>query len=78
MMMTLLGRIGQFTTFIGVILLIVFFVTDQLKTPNYIYFFLSVGLLLLGMNFIRKGRLPKQPSSRFRLFHRSDHDQEKE
>jgi hypothetical protein len=76
--MTLRSRIGQFAVFIGVILLIVFFVTDQLKTPNYYYLFLSVGFLLLGINFIKKGRSPTQSSGRFRLFHQPDDDQEKE
>lgn len=76
--MTLRGRIGQFAFFIGVILLIVFFVTDQLKTPNYLYFFLSLGLLGLGINFMRRGRIKKPPSGRFRLFRQSEDDQEKE
>ena len=76
--MSLRGRIGQFLFFIGVMLLIIFFVTDQMKTPNYWYLFLSLGLLLLGVKSMRKGRIPKPPSGRFRMFRRSDHDQEKE
>jgi len=69
--MTLGGRIGQFCLFLGLLVLILFFITDQVKNPNYLFFCAgSLGVLIGGL-MMWKGRNPTSPSGRFRSLRRA-------
>jgi hypothetical protein len=69
--MTLRGRIAQFVFFVGMVLLVVFFVSDQLKRPEYPYLCTAFVLLLLGLVGMLRGRKPGAKSSRFGVLHKS-------
>jgi len=61
------SKIGLFFIYIGLILLIVFFVTDQALHPSYGYFFAGFALLFLGIFMVWKSRAPVEPNTaRFR------------
>jgi sugar phosphate permease len=61
-------QVGQFLILLGIIGLIVFFVTDQVKQTNCLYFCSGVLVLILGVYAMWTGRNPPQPSERFRFF----------
>jgi hypothetical protein len=61
-------QIGQFLILVGILGLLLFFVTDQVRQPNCLYFCSGLVVLLLGVYAIWTGRAPPQPSQRFRLF----------
>lgn len=63
-------QIGQFFGFLGLILLVLFYISDQVKTPDYGYFCPGLLLLLLGGYLMWLGRGPTTPSERFRIFRR--------
>jgi hypothetical protein len=63
-------RIGSFFVFIGLILLVIFFTTDQAKYPSYGYFFVGVALVFLGGFLWWRNRKPWPPAERFRAIHR--------
>jgi hypothetical protein len=65
--MSLSGRIGQFLLFIALIILIVFFATDQAQEPVFSYFCWGMIFLFSGLFLIWRGRKPPPPSSRFRI-----------
>lgn len=66
--MSLSGRIGQFLLFIALILLIIFFATDQAQEPAYSYCCWGMLLLFAGLALIWRQRKPPAPSTRFRIF----------
>lgn len=66
------GRLGEFFLFIGLILLIIFFATDQSQDPQAWLFFLGLLVLGLGFYFIRRDWKPPGPSQRFRIFRKQD------
>jgi hypothetical protein len=74
-----LGRIGQFFFFIGIILLVVFFATDQNKSFQPGFFFFGLVLSFLGVYLIWRDWKPVGESKRFRMLRRmrkkDTHDQ---
>ena len=69
--MTLGGRLGQFAFFVGLVLLVVFFVSDQLKKPEYPYLCSAFVLLWLGVVGMVRGRKRSHLSSRFSVLRKS-------
>lgn len=61
-------RVGRFLFFVGIIVLMVFLVTDQLKNPDYRYFCCGVLLLGLGGYAIWRSRSSPTRTNRFGLF----------
>lgn len=61
-------RIGQFFAFIGLIALVIFFASDQVRQPAFGYF--CGGIVLVALGIALYMRKPKQPieSARFRMF----------
>lgn len=70
-------QVGQFLVVIGLISLIVFFITDQVKTPDYMFFCSGLLVVILGGYVMWSGRNPPQPSERFRIFRRRAEKREK-
>lgn len=65
------ARIGQFFLFLGLIVLVVFFGTDQVRQPVYGLFCIGSVLFGFGILLIWRNRQPPPPSERFRLFRKS-------
>jgi disulfide bond formation protein DsbB len=65
-----LGRLGQFLFFIGIILLIIFFVSDQNTYFQPGFFFIGLILSFLGVYLIWRDWKPTGKSSRFRTLRR--------
>jgi hypothetical protein len=64
-------QIGQFFLVIGVIMLAVFFVTDQSQNPQYLLFFGSFVVLAAGISLMVRNREPLGgDSARFRSVRR--------
>jgi len=66
------GRLGEFFLFIGLIVLIIFFATDQSQDPQAWLFFLGLGMLGLGAYFIWKDWKPPAPRQRFKMFRKQE------
>ena len=62
------SRLGQFFLVIGLVMLIVFFGTDQSQNPQYYLFFLGAPLTALGIFLYWRNRKPAEPSNRFEGF----------
>ncbi len=60
------GRVGQFILFIGLILLVIFFTTDQAKHPQYELFFFGLIGVGCGVYLIWRDLKPPPESQRFR------------
>ncbi|MBN2148981.1 MAG: hypothetical protein JW726_16470 [Anaerolineales bacterium] len=60
------GRIGVFFLMIGLVLLVIFFTTDQAQHPAYGFFFIGAALTFLGGYLIWRNRKPPAPTERFR------------
>ena len=61
------SKVGQYFIYIGLILLVVFFVSSQNEHPAYAYFFAGFGLLFLGGYIYWRGLQPVCPNpERFR------------
>ena len=60
-------QVGQFFLILGVLLLILYFITNQAKSPPTIYFCIGVLLLLLGIYIMWVGRNPPMDRERFRM-----------
>lgn len=60
-------QIGQFLLYIGLIALILFFITDQVNTPYYLVFCFGVLIIILGGYIMWRYRSPAPPSRRFRI-----------
>ena len=65
-----LGRVGQFFFFIGIILLVVFFATDQNKNFQPGFFFFGLALSFFGVYLIWRDWKPTGESKRFRTLRR--------
>jgi uncharacterized membrane protein HdeD (DUF308 family) len=61
-------RIGSFLILIGLILLVIFFASDQSQDPQFGLFFGGTVLTILGGFMFWHFRPPPTPSGRFRLF----------
>jgi 4-amino-4-deoxy-L-arabinose transferase-like glycosyltransferase len=64
------SKIGRFLLFIGLILLVVFFATDQAKNPSYAYFCIGAVVVILGGLLMVRGHQPPAESMRFRTLRR--------
>jgi len=80
--MSLSGRIGQFLLFVSLILLIIFFATDQARQPVYSFCCSGALILILAILLIWRGRTPPpETSARFGMLRRlrgDERDQEEE
>jgi Sec-independent protein translocase protein TatA len=66
-MQTFKFQIGQFFLVIGVIMLAVFFVTDQGKNPQFLLFFGGLLIIAAGVSLMTRNRTPLAGESmRFR------------
>lgn len=63
-------QIGQFLLYIGLIALILFFITDQVNQPYYLVFCFGVLIMILGGYIMWRYRSPAPSSGRFRMFRR--------
>ena len=72
-------QVGQFFIFVALIILIVFFITNQVGSPEFLYFCSGFALLIWGGYLMWRGRNPTPSSSeRFRSIRRiSERGQEK-
>ena len=64
------SKLGRFLLFIGLIILVVFFATDQAKHPSYGYFCIGVVIAILGGVLMIRGHQPPDESMRFRTLRR--------
>jgi hypothetical protein len=73
-------QIGQFLIFLALIILVVFFVTNQVGSPEFLYFCSGFLFLILGGYLMWIGRNPTTASSgRFRSIRRiSERGQKKD
>jgi hypothetical protein len=67
-----LQRLGSFIMLIGLILLVIFFASDQSQKPEFELFFSGSLLTILGGFMILRYRPPAQPSGRFRVLRGMD------
>jgi hypothetical protein len=65
------SRVGSFFVIIGLVLLMIFFFTDQAKYPSFGYFASGGALLFLGGYLWWSDRKPPVESSRFRALRRA-------
>ncbi len=72
------GRVGQFFLFAGLIMLILFFFSDQGETPMVGLFFAALACTILGALFIRKDWKAPGPSKRFLSFRKFTQGKPKE
>jgi len=62
-------QVGQFLILLGLIGLLVFFMTDQVREPYYAFFCYGLLVLFSGIYLMWSGRGPAPPpSGRFRIF----------
>ena len=74
-------QIGQFFLYIGLIALILFFITAQVGEPYFLVFCSGLLVMIFGGYVMWIGRNPVQPSGRFRTLRRLSErkqDEEKE
>jgi protein-S-isoprenylcysteine O-methyltransferase Ste14 len=64
------GRVGTFFLVIGLIMLVVFFVTDQSQNPEIFLFLGGLLVSFIGVLLIWKDWKPREPANRFRLMRR--------
>ncbi len=67
--MTLTARIGRFFLFAGFVLLVLFFASDLANAPRFNLFFIGLAGIVVGILMLRRGRIPQEPSGRFRILH---------
>ena len=60
-------QVGQFFLVLGVLLLVLYFVTNQAKSPTILYFCSGTLLLILGIYMMWLGRNPPLDRERFRM-----------
>ena len=60
-------QVGQFFLVLGILLLILYFITNQAKSPTILYFCSGVLLLFLGIYLMWVGRNPPMDRERFRM-----------
>jgi hypothetical protein len=72
------AQIGQYLLVIGLILLVIFFGTDQVNRPAYNYFCGSLIMIVIGIYLYWRDRPPAKSSGRFRLFRGSNRPDQKQ
>jgi hypothetical protein len=72
------AQIGQYLLVIGLILLVIFFGTDQVDRPAYNYFCGGLIIIILGIYLYWRDRPPAKPSGRFRLLRGSNRPDQEE
>jgi hypothetical protein len=71
-------KVGQFFLYLGLILLVIFFASDQAQHPAYGYFFAGAGLVFLGGYLMWRDRPPVEPNTeRFRTLRKIREQQKK-
>jgi uncharacterized membrane protein YbhN (UPF0104 family) len=60
-------QVGQFFLVVGVLLLILYFITNQAKNPTILYFCGGTLMLILGIYMMWLGRNPPLDRERFRM-----------
>jgi uncharacterized membrane protein len=65
-------KFGRFLVIIGVMLVILFILTDTAGRPWYTLFFTGGPLLALGGGLMYRFRTPSKPSGRFSMFRKKD------
>ena len=71
------GKIGRFLLVMGLIILAIFFASDQSKDPQVGFFFAGAALLSLGGFLIWRDLKPAGESQRFRTWRRRQQKREK-
>lgn len=71
------AQIGLFFLVIGLILLVIFFGTDQVNRPAYNFFCGGLVITALGIYLYWRDRPPSTPSGRFRILRGSNRPDEK-
>ena len=71
-------KVGWFFIYLALILLIIFFASDQAQHPAYGFFFAGFALLLLGGYLIWRDHKPAEPNpERFRTLRKLREQQDK-
>lgn len=65
--MSLKWPVGQFFVLLGVLMLILYFISTQTSSPMLLSFCSGVVLLMIGVYFLWTGRNPPTSSERFRI-----------
>ena len=60
------SRVGQFFLMVGLVVMFIFVASYQLGDPNFSFFFLGLGALILGAFLIFKHRKRGGEAERFR------------
>jgi len=71
------AQIGQFLIVIGLIVLVIFFGTDQVDQPAYNYFCGGLIIMLFGIYLYWHDRSPAKSSGRFRILRGSNRPDQK-
>ncbi|HSO26697.1 MAG TPA: hypothetical protein VLS48_01410 [Anaerolineales bacterium] len=66
----MIGRIGQFIFFVGLIAMIIFFASDRAQAPAYEFFCGGLVIFLFGVLLMWRTRPPAKDSGRFRMLRR--------
>ncbi len=74
----MIAKVGQFFLVIGLILLVIFFGTDQMDRPAYNFFCGGLTIIIFGIYLYWRDRPPAQPSGRFRLLRGSNRPDQKQ
>lgn len=68
-------KFGRFLVVIGVLLVVLFMVTDYGGRPWLLLFFIGAPLLTLGGGLMYRFRTPPQPSGRFSIFKKKEKEE---
>ncbi len=61
-------KFGRFLLVVGVLLVVLFMITDYGGRPWFLLFFIGAPLATLGAVLMYRFRTPPQPSKRFSIF----------
>ncbi len=65
-------KFGRFLVVVGVLLVILFMITDYGGRPWFLLFFTGAPLAALGAGLMYRFRPPSRPSERFSIFKKKD------
>jgi hypothetical protein len=71
-------QVGQFLIYIGLIALVIFFITDQVDNSNIFIFCTGLLFVIFGGYVMWLGRNQTTPTERFRLVRKLSEKQEKD